>query len=182
MRESTDTAASSLRISREELERRTAGAREKLFTVRKKRIHPHRDDKVLADWNGLMIAALARAAQVFDEPEYAEAARNSVGFILENMRRDDGRLLHRYRDGQAAIPAHASDYAFLIWGLLELYDATFDANYLQTALELNDDFIKHFWDHSHGGFYFTADDAEPLLTRQKEIYDGAIPSGNSIAM
>jgi uncharacterized protein YyaL (SSP411 family) len=129
-----------------------------------------------------MIAALARCAQVFDEQRYADAARDSVDFILGNMRGDDGRLLHRYRDGQAAIPAHLNDYVFLIWGLLELYDATFDTTYLKTALELNEDLITHFWDHSHDGFYFSADDAEKLFMRQKDIYDGAVPSGNSIAM
>jgi uncharacterized protein YyaL (SSP411 family) len=182
MRESTDAIASSLHLSKQELEKRIAGARGKLFKLREKRIHPHRDDKVLTDWNGLMIAALARCAQVFDEQRYADAARDSINFILGHMRSNDGRLLHRYRDGQAAIPAHLNDYVFLIWGLLELYDATFDTSSLKTAVELNEDLITHFWDHSHGGFYFSADDAEKLFMRQKEIYDGAVPSGNSIAM
>jgi uncharacterized protein YyaL (SSP411 family) len=98
------------------------------------------------------------------------------------MRRQDGRLLHRYRDGQAAVLANADDYAFLIWGLLETYEATFDTKYLQTALDLNKELIKYFWDEQRGGFYFTADDAEELIVRQKEIYDGAVPSGNSVAM
>ncbi len=182
MRESIDRIASSLHISKEELEDRIERARGKLFRLREKRIHPHKDDKVLTDWNGFMIAALARCAQVFDEQRYADAARDSVDFILGNMRRDDGRLLHRYRDGQAAIAAHLNDYVFLIWGLLELYDATFDTSFLKTAVELNEELITHFWDHSHGGFYFSADDAEKLFMRQKEIYDGAVPSGNSIAM
>jgi uncharacterized protein YyaL (SSP411 family) len=98
------------------------------------------------------------------------------------MRTSEGRLLHRYRDGQAAITSHIDDYAFLIWGLLELYETTFEPGYLKMALELNDDMIEHFWDDIDGGFYFTADDAEDLLVRQKDIYDGAIPSGNSVAM
>jgi len=150
--------------------------------VREKRIHPHKDDKVLTDWNGLMISALAKGAQAFNEPKYAEAAGRAVDFILNNMRRTDGRLLHRYRDGEAGIQAHLDDYAFLIWGLIELYEATFDVKYLKTALDLNNDLIKHFWDDKSGGFYFTPDDGEDLIVRQKEVYDGAIPSGNSVAM
>jgi len=129
-----------------------------------------------------MIAALAKGAQVFNEPQYAEAARNAVGFILKSMRARDGRLLHRYRDGQAAISANVDDYAFLIWGLLELYEATFEVSHLETALALNKDLIAYFWDGKGGGFYFTPDGGEELLVRRKEIYDGAIPSGNSAAM
>ncbi len=174
--------ASQLKLSEEELESRIDAAREKLFSFREKRIHPHKDDKILTDWNGLMIASLAKGAQAFNEPKYAEAAKRALDFILKNLRKPDSRLLHRYRDGQAAISAHIDDYAFLIWGLLELYEATFDVNYLQTAINLNRDFITHFWDEKNGGFYFTADDGEGLIIRQKEIYDGAIPSGNSVAM
>ncbi len=98
------------------------------------------------------------------------------------MLRPDGRILHRYRDGHAAILANVDDYAFLIWGLLELYETVFDVHYLQTALNLNSEMIKYFWDERDGGFYFTADDAEELIVRQKDIYDGAIPSGNSVAV
>jgi uncharacterized protein YyaL (SSP411 family) len=164
------------------LKERVEAARQKLFAVRNKRVHPHKDDKILTDWNGLMIAALAKGAQAFDEPKYAEAAKRAADFILTDMRRGDGRILHRYRDGDTAILANADDYAFLIWGLLELYETVFDVHYLQTALDLNREMIKHFWDEQDGGFYFTADDAEELIVRQKEIYDGAIPSGNSVAV
>ena len=157
-------------------------ARQKLFAVRNKRVHPHKDDKILTDWNGLMIAALAKGAQAFDEPKYAEAAKRAADFILTGMRREDGRILHRYRDGHTAILANVDDYAFLIWGLLELYETVFDVDYLQTALNLNSEMIKYFWDEKDGGFYFTAEDAEELIVRQKEIYDGAIPSGNSVAV
>ena len=170
------------KTSADELKKRVETARLKLFTARNKRIRPHRDDKILTDWNGLMIAALAKGAQVCNEPEYADAAKRAADFILTDMRRQDGRILHRYRDGQAAILANVDDYAFLIWGLLELYETTFDVHYLQTALDLNNEMIKHFWDNQNGGFYFTADDAEELIVRQKEIYDGAIPSGNSVAV
>jgi hypothetical protein len=105
-----------------------------------------------------------------------------VDFTLKEMRKPDGRLLHRYRAKEAAIMANLDDYAFFIWGLIELYETTFEAKYLQTALELNKDMLTHFWDDTAGGFYFSPDDGEDLLVRQKEVYDGAIPSGNSVAM
>ncbi len=164
------------------LKDRVEAARQKLFAVRNKRVHPHKDDKILTDWNGLMIAALAKGSQVFGEPKYADAAKRAADFILTDMRREDGRILHRYREGDADILANVDDYAFLIWGLLELYETVFDAHYLRTALDLNSEMIKYFWDEKDGGFYFTADDAEELIVRQKEIYDGAIPSGNSVAV
>lgn len=173
--------ASDLKIPEEQLRARLENARVKLFAAREKRVHPHKDDKILLDWNGLMIVALAKGARILDEPHYAEAAEKALDFILENMRNGDGRLLHRYRDGQAALGANVDDYAFLIWGMLEIYEATFEARCLQTALKLNDDLLKHFWDNEAGGFYFTADDAEKLLVRQKDTSDGAIPSGNSVA-
>ncbi len=174
--------ARSLNISEEGLDRRIQSAREKLFTVREKRVHPHKDDKVLTDWNGLMIAALAKGAQAFNDPEYSAAAGRAVDFILKNLRDKNGKLLHRYRDGQSGIRANLTDYAFLVWGLIELYEATFDVNYLKTALELNSELIKNFWDEANGGFYFTSNDVEELIVRQKEINDGAMPSGNSVAM
>ena len=156
-------------------------ARRKLFDIRRKRVHPHKDDKILTDWNGMMIAALARGAQVLDNPDYAEAAVSAADFILQHLQASDGRLMHFHRDGHASAPAHLDDYAFLIWGLLELYEAVFDIRYLKKAIEFNDHLLRHFWDTA-GGFYFTSDDGEEILIRQKEAYDGAIPSGNSIAM
>ncbi|MFC1964647.1 thioredoxin domain-containing protein [Chloroflexota bacterium] len=174
--------ASDLSLSTPDLRAQIAEVRQKLFAHREKRIHPHKDDKILTDWNGLMVAALAKGAQVFDEPEYASAAKRAADFALKYVRNSEGRLLHRYRDGEAALTANAGDYAFFVYGLLELYEATFDVNYLKAALELNGDFVRHFWDHDNDGFYFTADDGERLLVRQKEIYDGAVPSGNSVAM
>jgi uncharacterized protein YyaL (SSP411 family) len=165
-----------------EIELRLEAVRQKLFTHRERRVHPHKDDKVLTDWNGLMIAALARAAQVMEEPRYGEAAERAAAFILNRLRLPGGRLLHRYREGEAAIPASLDDYAFFIFGLIELYEATFQPRHLATALELNRVLLEHFWDAQGGGCYFTADDAEELLVRPKEIYDGAVPSGNSIEM
>lgn len=174
--------AKELGMSLGELKERLAKAREKLFTVREKRVHPHKDDKILTDWNGLMIAALSKGAQAFHEPAYEGAARRAAEFILAKMRDTNGRLYHRYRDGEAAIPAFLDDHAFLSWGLMELYEATFDSGYLRRAIELNDVMLEHFWDPENGGFYFSADNAEGMLVRKKELYDGAIPSGNSVAM
>lgn len=174
--------ASQLNISILELQDRIGSLREKLFNARKKRIHPHKDDKILTDWNGLMITALARGAQVFGEPSYQRAAENAARFILTALRQSDGRLLHRYRDGEAGITANVDDYAFLIWGLIELYEATFHSGYFQAALELNDYMLNHFWDERNGGLFFTPDNGENLIIRKKDVNDGAIPSGNSVAM
>ena len=166
------------RLARKTLE----GAREKLFRARERRVRPGQDDKILTDWNGLMIAAMAKGAQVLDRPDWAEAAAEAARFVLTRLRDGRGRLLHRYREGEAAVPAMLDDYAFLIWGLLELYEASFDAETLKNALELADNTINHFHDEKDGGFFFTADDGEEILFRQKDSYDGAIPSGNSVIM
>ncbi|TEU00308.1 MAG: thioredoxin domain-containing protein [Candidatus Stahlbacteria bacterium] len=180
--ESLKEFSSSRKIPEKELQKRMEEVRKKLYNYREGRIHPDKDDKILTDWNGLMIAALAKGARTLDERQYGEAAKRAADFILKNMRTSDGRLLHRYRDGQATIQAHVDDYAFLIWGLLELYEANFQVGYLRAIIELNKDLIDHYWDEDKGGFYFIADDAEEILVRQKSIYDGAVPSGNSVAM
>ncbi|MBY8984241.1 MAG: thioredoxin domain-containing protein [Candidatus Lokiarchaeota archaeon] len=153
----------------------------KIFHEREIRIHPHKDDKILTDWNGLMIAALAKGAIAFQDEEYLNIARKSADFILSNLYSTDRNLLHRYKDGISEINGYLTDYSFLIWGLIELYEATFEISYLKSAIELHQKQIDKFWDDNTGGFYFTATDSEELLIRQKEIYDGAIPSGNSIA-
>ncbi len=156
--------------------------RKKLFEAREKRIKPHKDDKILTDWNGLMIAAFAKAGYIFNEPKYIQAAKKAVDFILNQMKNSEGRLLHRYRKGGADILAFLDDYAFLIWGLINLFEASFETLYLEKAIMLTEKQLKLFWDSSIGAFFFTGEDAESLLTRQKEIYDGAVPSGNSVAM
>ncbi|MCU0531461.1 MAG: thioredoxin domain-containing protein [Syntrophales bacterium] len=158
------------------------GAREKLFRLRERRVRPGRDDKVLTDWNGLMIAALAKGAAVLGRQDWAGAAAQAARFVLGRLRDGRGRLLHRYRDGEAAIGGMLDDYAFFTWGLLELYEATFETGFLKTALELADNTIDHFRDDRDGGFFVTADDGEEILLRQKDSYDGAIPSGNSVMM
>ena len=156
--------------------------RNKLFDAREKRAHPHKDDKTLTSWNGLMIAALARGAAVFGEDLYRRAAAKAVEFIMQKLRRTDGRLLARYRDGEAAYPAYLDDYAFLVWGLWELYEADFTASHLEQALALTRQMIDLFWDAENGGFYFSGKDTEQLISRPKEVYDGAMPSGNSVAL
>jgi len=174
--------ASEMKLSEDGFKQKIYSARARLFEVREKRIHPHKDDKILTDWNGLIIAALARGAQVLGDKTYADTAGDAVGFILKSMRKPDGRLLHRYRDGEAGIAAHLDGYSFLVWGLIELYEATFEARFLKTGLELNRDMLRHFWDEQGGGLHFTSDDAENLIVRKKEVYDGALPSGNAVAL
>ncbi|MDD3985050.1 MAG: hypothetical protein PHY59_03980 [Methanobacterium sp.] len=151
----------------------------KLFNEREKRIHPHKDDKIITDWNGLMIAALSQAGQVFKNEKYLDAARDAANFIIKKMFIDN-RLMHRYRDGDANITGNLDDYSFLIWGLLELYSSIFDIKYLKTAINLNKILIDHLWDNTNGGFYFTSDETIKVLIREKKTFDSATPSGNSV--
>ncbi|MDF2571333.1 MAG: Cellobiose 2-epimerase, partial [Sporomusa sp.] len=165
-----------------ELDTQMAEAREKLYQVREQRVHPFKDDKVLTAWNGLMIAALAKAARVLQREDYTQAAERACDFVFAKLTAEDGkRLLARYRGGDAAYLGYVDDYAFMLWGLLEVYETTFNPKYLRQALNLSQDLKELFWDKENGGFYFTGNDGEELLMRQKEIYDGAIPSGNSVA-
>ncbi len=156
-------------------------ARKNLFQYRNERVHPYKDDKILTSWNGLAIASLAIGGRILVEQSYITAAEKAAKFIFSNLIGKDGRLLARYRDNEAAIPGYADDYAFLIWGLIELYETTYDPEYLQRAIELNNDLIKLFWDIEHGGLFMYGSDSEKLIARPKEIYDGAMPSGNSVA-
>ena len=167
-----------LHISKQLTEREQvlwSAARQKLFAAREKRARPLKDDQVLTDWNGLMIAALAKAGAVFGESKYIDAAKHAAALILTRCK--DGKLQHN--DG---IMGFLDDYAFFIWGLLELYEATFDVHYLQTALKLNKEVLTHFLDRQNGGFYITAEDSEVVLQRRKEWYDSALPSGNAVTM
>ena len=156
-------------------------SRQQLFDVREKRIHPLKDDKILTDWNGLMIAALALGGQVLDEPDYITAAERAAGFVEKNLRDKKGRLMKRYRLGKAGLSPHLDDYSFMVWGLLNLYEATFDTEYLARAIEFTDIMNKDFSDEN-GGFFIGSKDAEKLMVRAKDSYDGAIPSGNSVAV
>ena len=157
-------------------------ARVTLFANRENRIHPQKDDKILTDWNGLMISALAKAGKVFSNGDFIQAATNATKFIENKLTDKDGKLIHRYRDGEAGLTATLDDYAFNIWGILELYDATFETKFLVKAIELNKIVMKHYWDELNGGLFFTPDFGESLIVRTKEIYDSAIPSGSSVMM
>jgi uncharacterized protein YyaL (SSP411 family) len=154
----------------------------KLLDIREKRIHPHCDDKILTDWNGLMIAALSKGAQVLGDVEYAESAEKAALFILSKMHHPEEGLFHTYCNNKAKVRAFLDDYAFFIWGLIELYQATFKSQYLKTALDLNQKLLMEFWDEDHGGFYFTSRNPEHIAIRNKEVFDGPVPSGNSIAL
>jgi uncharacterized protein len=176
-----DELSIKLEISPEQLWWKTESARETLFQAREGRVHPHKDDKILTDWNGLVIVALSIAGKVFGREDYLLVATEAVNFIMTRLH-NQGRLNHRWREGEAAVEGNLDDYAHLIWGMLELYQATFNSEYLKTALELNQTLLEHFWDHDNGGFYFTPDDGPELLVRQKEAYDTALPSGNSVMM
>jgi uncharacterized protein YyaL (SSP411 family) len=171
-----------LDIPLKDLKNKLDSLKKKLFNAREKRIHPGKDDKILTDWNGLMIAALSIATRALNENKYQESAKRAADFILSKMMGSNDRLLHRYKDGEAKVPGFLDDYMFLVWGLLELYETTFEPKYLIKAKALTDKTIDRFWDKEGGGFFFTANDGEKLLVRKKEIYDGAIPSGNSVGI
>ncbi len=155
--------------------------RQKLFQHREKRVHPFKDDKILTSWNALMIAALAIGGRVLGNSRYTGAAEKAAAFILTRLVNKNGRLLAVYRDGVSLLPGYSDDYAFLIWGLLELYETTYDPRHLQNAIKLNSSFLDLFWDHENGGFFLYGSDSEQLITRPKEAYDGATPSANSAA-
>jgi uncharacterized protein YyaL (SSP411 family) len=128
-----------------------------------------------------MIAALAKAAVATDDKKFIEVAEKALTFILETMLDEKRSLFHRYKDGEVAIGAFLDDYAYLVWALLEMYEATFKPEYLEQAKNLTMDLIEKFWDDKDGGFFFTGIDSEELLVRKKDGYDGAMPSGNSVA-
>ncbi len=155
-------------------------ARSKIFNERTKRIRPHRDDKIITAWNGLMISSMAYGGAVLQEEKYIRAAERSATFILANLHKR-GRLMRYYRDGRAVELAFLNDYAFTIMGLLDLYGASFEAKWLIEAKMLTEEMIKLFADNEQGGFFLTGRDSEKLIARIKPNSDGVIPSGNSTA-
>ncbi len=154
-------------------------ARRTLFERRERRPRPALDDKVLTGWNGLMVAALARAAAVLDEPRYGEAAVKAADFILREVSRD-GRLLTTHSRGRSHLAAYSTDYAFMVWGLVSAYEWDADPRHLLDAERLTDTLVEHYWDADGGGFFLTPSDHEPLLVRSKTSHDGATPSANSV--
>jgi uncharacterized protein YyaL (SSP411 family) len=172
-----------LGIDEAALRQQLAGSRRQLFEVRSKRVWPGRDEKVLTAWNGLMIQAFAQAAQVLDDPTYAQSAARAADFILTRMRTPDGQLLRTYSQGsEPKLNAYLEDYAYLLDGLVSLYEATFEPHWLTSALELSAVMLDQFWDPSEGGFFFTGRDHEELLTRTKDVQDSSTPSGNAMAV
>jgi hypothetical protein len=156
-------------------------SREKLLAIRDQRVRPGKDDKILVSWNALMINALARAASVLNRPQYLNAARRAAEFLLEHVSRPDGRLLHCWRHGQAKLDAYLDDYTYMINAFVTLYEADFDSRWIDRAAQLAEMVLAHFQDESDGGFFYTADDHEQLITRTKDLYDSSVPSGNAMA-
>ncbi len=150
------------------------------MNIRDQRVRPGLDDKVLVSWNALAIRSFARASHLLDEPKYYMAAAKSANFLLDNLRSENGRLLHTWRHGAAKLAAYLDDYAYLILALTSLYDASFEEKWLEHACELAEQMIAHFGDDG-SGFFFTAADHEALISRTKEFQDNSVPSGNSMA-
>ena len=176
-----ETVAEEFGLTPDELQERIEEARSKLFTIREERIRPGRDDKVLAAWNGLMLRAFAFAARLFDRDDYREVAKKNAAFLLEKLK-SDGRLRRSYKDGRARFNGYLEDYAMVSDGLVALYEATFEARWLVEADSLCDAMFELFWDADSGTFYDTPADHEELVTRPRDIYDNATPSGTSVAV
>ena len=152
-----------------------------LFKAREKRVHPDIDYKMLVDWNGLMIAALARASQVLEEPKYLQAAEKASDFILKEMLTNEGMLYHRFAKGEKAVNGFLDDYAYFVFGLIELYEAGFNERFLLASVDLTKKMIAEFWDEDSLGFFFSKKSSDPAVPRIKQTYDGAVPSGNAVA-
>ncbi|MEW6211428.1 MAG: thioredoxin domain-containing protein [Acidobacteriota bacterium] len=177
---SEEEFAASENIAIEEMRRIINAGRKKLFYEREKRVRPGLDDKILTAWNAMMLTAFAEAASVLGRDDYREVARRNAEFLLSNLVRE-GRVLRTYKDGRAKLNGYLEDYAYLIEGLLALYEATFELRYFEQARELGRAMVERFWDEEEGGFYFTSSDHEELIMRTKDYFDNAIPSGNSTA-
>ncbi len=160
---------------------RIAAIKRKLYDAREKRVHPGRDDKVLASWNGLACRAFAEAGRALGRPDYIAAAVKNAEFILGSMRAD-GRLLRTWKGGRAKLKGYLEDYAMVAVALLEVYEATFDRRWLDEARALADDMIRLFWDDRLDGFYDTGSDGEPLIVRPRNLFDNAVPCGTSVAI
>ncbi len=177
-----DQMAAELQISMDQVIGKLGKTVNALFTARNKRTRPNRDDKVLTDWNGLMIAALAKASSILEDRKYYNAAAEAADFLLKEMQTSNHRLLHRYAKGEKAIDAFLDDYAFIVFGLIELYEAGFDMKYLQASSDLAKVMVEDFWDSVNGGFFLSAASGDASLPRIKQTYDGAYPCGNSVAL
>ena len=176
-----DDLASILGIGGDAMLAKIESIRQKLLVARDRRIRPARDEKILTDWNGLMIAALAYGGRVLNDRRLIDAARRAADFLLDKMINGNAGLYHRYADNNVSISGFLDDYAFFAWGLFELYESNFRHRYLEMALEITREMLGRFSDSTDGGLFFTASEGESMILRNKESYDGAIPSGNSVA-
>ncbi|OPJ62898.1 thioredoxin domain-containing protein [Clostridium oryzae] len=179
--ENNQSLSNKLNMPVEQFEQKFEQITKKLQQERQKRVRPFKDDKILTDWNSLIIAALAKAGRVFGNKNYTQIACIAADFLVECVQ-ENGRLMHRFKAGDWDYKGNIDDYAFFIHALLELFETTFDTEYLRQAVTLNDQMLEYFWDKENGGFYFTPNDDDDILMRTKEVYDGAVPSGNSVAL
>ncbi|MDP9296536.1 MAG: thioredoxin domain-containing protein, partial [Actinomycetota bacterium] len=173
--------AAELELAPEELKKRVEAATTRLFELRERRVRPATDDKILASWNALAISAFAEAGRALDEPRFVEAAVGAAEFVLANLRTSDGRLARSWREGRAGTRAFADDHALLADALLTLYETTFDIRFFREARALCDELLARFLDRGRGGFFSTAEDDPALVLRPKDLFDNAVPSGNSVA-
>ncbi|WP_010094274.1 thioredoxin domain-containing protein [Ornithinibacillus scapharcae] len=180
IRANLESVAEEFDLTLSELTSQLETARLTLLQEREKRVYPHVDDKVLTSWNAMMIAGLAKASRVFQNQDYVTLAKRALSFLEENIV-VDGDLMARYREGETKYHAYLDDYAYLIWAYIELYQLEFDLTYLSKAKAQLNIMIELFWDPHHGGFFFSGKNNEKLISNDKEIYDGATPSGNSVA-
>jgi hypothetical protein len=167
-------------VSPERLGEVIENGKRKLFSERERRVKPHRDEKILTAWNGLMVVSFSEAGAILGRSDYLSAAMRNAEFLLTNLRKN-GLLLRSWKDGQAKFNAYLEDYAFLIDGLVALYETTGTIRWLEEALSLADKMVEEFWDEDEGGFFFTGKSHENLIVRSKDYFDNATPSGNSVA-
>lgn len=175
-----EQASKFFRKTQEELEQLVARVKQKLFNEREKRIKPFRDEKIITAWNGLMLSGLADAIKITPKQEYVDAANRTVEFFYSKLFRD-GFLLHTYKDGQAKLLGFLDDYACFAMGLVDLYEATFERQLLDRAVQLADVILAEFWDEADAGFFYTGNSHEQLISRAKPVFDASVPSGNAMA-
>jgi uncharacterized protein YyaL (SSP411 family) len=156
-------------------------ARQRLYAEREKRVKPGRDEKILTSWNGLMISGFVDGFKVTGDGKYLQGAKDAARFILREMKKD-GCLMRVFHKGKSQVKGYSEDYAFFIQALIDLYEATFEMEWLKEAEELNRQMIRQFWDERNGGFFFSGKENESLIARSKNPYDNVIPSANSIAV
>ncbi len=177
----SEALAASLKMPVDELEARMAVARRKLLAKRKDRVPPHRDEKVLADWNGMMLGALSESAAALERLDYLQSATDNAAFLMDKLY-DGKTLMHVWKDGQAKLDGYLADYALVADGLIALYRATLDPRWLETAIELAEHMLRLFWDDSKGVFYDVPAGREELFVRPRDFFDNATPSGSSAAV